>query len=74
MRSIHPRCRLDDLLADLPEGIDTVIGNGKRVLSGDRRGLPPGPFWIKTAGDDFDEPTAHLDIETEMDLKSGCFR
>ena len=63
---------LDDLLADLPEGLDTVIGNGKRVLSGgqaQRIALARAFLDKKRRVMIFDEPTAHLDIETEMDLK-----
>lgn len=63
---------LAELLADLPDGLDTQLGEGMRQLSGgqaqrialarafldqDRRVLM------------FDEPTAHLDIETEVELK-----
>lgn len=64
---------LDELLNDLPQGLDTVIGQGKRVLSGGqaqrialaRAFLDPSRKVMI-----FDEPTAHLDIETEIDLKT----
>lgn len=62
---------LDRLLEDLPRGIDTMLGDGGRGLSGGqaqrialaRALLANRPILI------FDEPTAHLDIETEMELK-----
>ena len=63
---------LDDLLADLPKGLDTVIGNGRRVLSGgqaQRIALARAFLDRDRRVMIFDEPTAHLDIETEMDLK-----
>lgn len=63
---------LDDLLADLPDGLDTVIGSGRRVLSGgqaQRIALARAFLDQDRRVMIFDEPTAHLDIETEMDLK-----
>lgn len=63
---------LDALLNDLPNGLDTVIGRGKRVLSGSqsqRIALARAFLDPKRKIMIFDEPTAHLDIETEIDLK-----
>lgn len=63
---------LDDLVKELPAGLETVIGNGHRALSGGqaqrialaRAFLDPSRRVMI-----FDEPTAHLDIETELELK-----
>lgn len=63
---------LEDLLADLPDGLDTVIGSGRRVLSGgqaQRIALARAFLDKQRRVMIFDEPTAHLDIETELDLK-----
>ncbi|ALB30018.1 thiol reductant ABC exporter subunit CydD [Companilactobacillus heilongjiangensis] len=63
---------LDDFLKVLPEGYDTKIGEGGRGISGgqQQRIMLARAF----LADDrhvliFDEPTAHLDIETEYALK-----
>lgn len=71
LQAIHA-VGLDDLLKDLPDGLDTVIGQGKRVLSGgqaQRIALARAFLDKKRKVLIFDEPTAHLDIETEVDLK-----
>lgn len=63
---------LEDILADLPDGLDTVIGSGRRVLSGgqaQRIALARAFLDKQRRVMIFDEPTAHLDIETELDLK-----
>lgn len=63
---------LDDLVKELPQGIDTIIGQGKRVLSGgqaQRIALARAFLDQQRKVMIFDEPTAHLDIETEVDLK-----
>src|SRR5699024_7290938 len=63
---------LDAVLNDLRNGLDTVIGRGKRVLSGgqsQRIALARAFLDPKRKIMIFDEPTAHLDIETEIDLK-----
>ena len=63
---------LDNLIEDLPEGIDTVIGEGAHSLSGGQ--AQRIAFARAFLNKDckvliFDEPTAHLDIETELELK-----
>ncbi|MGI6105977.1 MAG: thiol reductant ABC exporter subunit CydD [Raoultibacter sp.] len=63
---------LDDLVAALPSGVTTKIGEGERALSG---GQEQRIALARLCLDErrkillFDEPTAHLDIETEMELK-----
>jgi len=63
---------LTDWIASLPAGLDTQIGEGARGVSG---GQAQRIALARSFLDDsrrvllFDEPTAHLDIETEVELK-----
>ncbi|MDN6354765.1 MAG: ATP-binding cassette domain-containing protein, partial [Lactiplantibacillus plantarum] len=60
-------------IATLPAGLDTAIGEGSRGVSG---GQAQRIALARAFLDDsrrvllFDEPTAHLDIETEAELKT----
>lgn len=63
---------LDNLVAELPRGLETMIGSGHRALSGgqaQRIALARAFLDPKRRVMIFDEPTAHLDIETELELK-----
>lgn len=63
---------LTDWIATLPDGLNTPIGEGARGVSG---GQAQRIALARAFLDDsrrillFDEPTAHLDIETEVELK-----
>ncbi|ALR99878.1 cysteine ABC transporter ATP-binding protein [Enterococcus silesiacus] len=63
---------LEPLVIELADGLNTVIGESGRMLSGGQaqRVALARAFLDKTRRILlFDEPTAHLDIETEVELK-----
>ena len=63
---------LSELLERLPEGLNTLVGEGGRALSGgqaQRVALARAFLDKRRSVLIFDEPTAHLDIETEYELK-----
>ena len=66
------RAGLTDWLQTLSDGLNTRIGEGNRGISGgqaQRIALARGILDPSREILFFDEPTAHLDIETEYDLK-----
>lgn len=62
---------LDELVKDLPEGIHTLIGESGRMLWGQAQRVALARAFVDQKRHVllFDEPTAHLDIETEVEMK-----
>ncbi|MHB1681461.1 MAG: thiol reductant ABC exporter subunit CydD [Bacilli bacterium] len=76
---IEDACRLagaEAFIRELPQGYDTLVGEGGTGLSGGqaqrlaiaRAFLKDSPILI------FDEPTAHLDVESELGIRTALER
>jgi ATP-binding cassette, subfamily C, bacterial CydD len=65
------RAGLTEMIQSLPQGFETIIGEGGRSLSGgqEQRIALARAFLSNRPIIMLDEPTAHLDIETEYELK-----
>ncbi len=65
-----------EVIQALPQGLGTMIGEGGRTLSGgqEQRIALARAFLGKRSVIMLDEPTAHLDIETEAELKETMLR
>ncbi|QPA32488.1 thiol reductant ABC exporter subunit CydD [Thermaerobacillus caldiproteolyticus] len=65
------RAGLTEVIHSLPKGFETIIGEGGRSLSGgqEQRIALARAFLSNRPVIMLDEPTAHLDIETEYELK-----
>lgn len=66
------RAGLNEWIKTLPDGLDTMIGEGARTVSGGQaQRIALARAFLDTNRKVllFDEPTAHLDIETEAALK-----
>jgi ATP-binding cassette, subfamily C, bacterial CydD len=65
------RAGLAEMIQSLPHGFETIIGEGGRSLSGgqEQRIALARAFLSNRPIIMLDEPTAHLDIETEYELK-----
>lgn len=69
-------CGLHDLLATLPYGLDTRIGDGERVLSpGEQQLLALARVWVRNPGVMLlDEASAHIDPLSEQRITQALFR
>ena len=67
------RSGLSELIALLPRGLDTPVGEGGLTLSaGERQRIALGRAVLRDAPLVLlDEPTAHLDVERESSLREG---
>ena len=73
LREALARARLGDLLAELPDGLDTVVGErGYRLSGGERQRLTIARLLLaKPPVVVLDEATAHLDSESEAAVQAA---
>ncbi|WP_415447947.1 ABC transporter ATP-binding protein/permease [Bifidobacterium aquikefiri] len=72
IQSAAMKAGLGDWLSTLHDGLDTSIGEGNRAISGGQaQRIALARVTLDSSREIllFDEPTAHLDIETEYELK-----
>ena len=71
--SVLKRCRLDDFVASLPEGVDSYIGeNGKNLSGGQRQRIALARCLLRNT--DYlimDEGTSALDLETAVAIEEN---
>lgn len=74
MKKAAESAGLNKLVAGLEDGYETLVGESGRMLSGgqEQRVALARAFLTDRPVVLMDEPTAHLDIETEYELKNQC--
>lgn len=67
---------LNEIIASFPKGLEEMIGNGGRTMSGgqEQRVALARAFLCGRPILLLDEPTAHLDVETEYELKKTMIK